>query len=156
MPESDVDARLAAAEGTEEREAILRDVLETREAELADLREERDRLQGERDGAKRAYAEALAPGSVFDAEALTERFDLSELREKYDDASTPTPTLSDTEPALQSGATSTETATLSSGDRDRVAELEARLDELPATDRGLFKHQREEIEAELAELRGEA
>lgn len=150
-----IEARLSGARDEEARLSILRGALEEREAHLADLREQRDDLETERDRVKREYAEALAPGSVLDADELAARFSLSDLRDKYDEASTSTATLADTEPTLQAGAAPTETATLSTAESERVAELEARLDELPDADRGVFKHQREQIETELAELRGE-
>lgn len=149
-----IEARLTGVRDEQERLSILREALEAREERLAALRERRDDLKDERDRVKRRYAEALAPNSVFDAETLIERLSLPDLRDKYD-GSHSTATLADTEPTLQAGVTSTETATLSAAESDRVAELEARLDELPETDRGLLKHQRERIEAELAELRGD-
>lgn len=151
-----IEARLSGAPDEKARLSILREALEEREAHLTDLREQRDDLETERDRVKREYAEALAPGSVLDADELAGRFSLSDLREKHDEASTSTATLSDVEPTLQAGASATETAALTSGESERVAELEARLDELPDADRGVFKHQREQIESELAELRGEA
>ena len=65
----------------------------------------------------------------------------------------PEATLADTEPTIQSGD-APETASLSRGDRERVRELESRLEDLPERDSGLVAHQREHLEEELAEIRG--
>jgi hypothetical protein len=152
---SDVDARLAAAEDTVERVAILRDVLNDREDRIAELQAKRDCLEEEREAVKGRLAEAIAPHSVLDAEELVERLTLDELREKEPDAADTTATLADVEPTIQAGAADTvRTAALSASDSERVAELEARLKDLPDRDRGVVAKERERIETELAGLRG--
>lgn len=152
---TDVDARLAAAEDTVERVAILRDVLNDREDRIAELQAKRDCLEEEREAVKERLAEAIAPHSVLDAEELVEKLTLDELREKEPDAADTTATLADVEPTIQAGAADTvRTAALSASDSERVAELEARLKDLPDRDRGVVAKERERIETELAGLRG--
>ena len=153
---SDVDARLAAAESEEARLGILREEIADREDRLTELREEHDALKSERDRVKRTFAEALAPHTAFDVEELTERFTLDELREKCDALDTASTTsLAEVEPAVLSGGGERQVATLSPADRERVAELEARLDALPDRDDGLAAQERALVEEELADLRGE-
>lgn len=155
MSEADVDARLAAAENGEERVEILREEVAEREDRLTDLRERCGVLKTERRRVKRTYAEHLAPSSVLEADELTERFSLDELREKCDDVDTEAATLADTEPAVLSGDSTRANTTLTEADRERVAELEARLDALPDRDEGLAAQERALVEEELADLRGE-
>lgn len=134
----------------------LRARIEETEAEIERLQDRAEDLQAEREDVKREYATALATGSVLDVDDLVERFTVPELREKVDDVRTERQeaTLTDTEPALRAGATPTETARLSEDERERVAELEALLEDLPDRDDGLVARRREEIESELADLRG--
>jgi len=153
---SDVEARLAAAEDTEARVEILREEVAAREDRIAELQQTRDRFETERETLKQQLAEALAPHTVLDAADLVENFTLEELRAKEPDHSDRQATLSDTEPAVLSGGSERQHTTLSPAARERAAELEARLDELPDHDRGLAARQREHIEEQLADLRGEA
>jgi hypothetical protein len=155
VSEADVDARLAAAEDTAERVEILREEVADREDRLTELREKRGVLKTERRRVKRAYAEQLAPSSVLDADEFTERFSLTELREKCDDHESAASTLDAVEPAVLSGGGSRPNTTLTEADRERVAELEARLEALPDRDDGLAAQERAIVEEELADLRGE-
>jgi Mg-chelatase subunit ChlI len=137
--------------------ADLRARLVEKQEHVAELEARRDELAEERAEAKREYAEALVDrGTLLDVDDLVERFTLPELREKVDVADAGrAASLADTEPTIQSGDTA-ETATLSLGERERVAELESKLEDLPDRDSGLVAHQREHLEEELAEIRGGA
>lgn len=139
--------------------ADLRARLVEKQERVAELEARRDDLESERLTVKREYAEALVDrGTLLDADELVDRFSLRELREKVDDVQASSAhesaTLADTEPAIQSG--DAETASLSLGERERVAEIVSRLEDLPERDRGLVAHERARLEEELAELRGEA
>lgn len=137
--------------------ADLRARLVEKQEHVAELEARRDELAEERADVKRAYAEALvARGTVLEVDDLVGRFTLPELREKVDvtDAGRAA-TLADTEPTIQSGDTP-ETATLSRGERERVAELESKLEDLPERDSGLVAHQRGHLEEKIAEIRGGA
>lgn len=136
--------------------ADLRARLVEKQEEIARLQDRRDELAEERADVKRAYAEALVDrGTVLDVADLVERFTLPELRQKVDDGGGESATLADTEPTVQAGDAA-ERATLSRGDRERVAELESKLEDLPDRDEGLVAHQREHLEEKLAEIRGGA
>ena len=138
------------------RLADLRAELVEKQQEIARLQDRRDDLAAERAEVKRQYAEALvARGTVLDADELVSRFSLPELREKVDVGGGESATLADTEPTVQAGD-APQTATLSRGDRERVAELESKLEDLPDRDSGLVAHQREHLEEKLAEIRGGA
>lgn len=137
------------------RLADLRAELVEKQQEIARLQDRRDDLAAERAEVKRQYAEALvARGTVLDVDELVSRFSLPELQEKLDVAGAAEgATLADTEPTVQAGD-APQTASLSLGDRERVAELESKLEDLPDRDSGLVAHQRAHIKAELAEIRG--
>jgi chromosome segregation ATPase len=135
----------------------LRARLVEKREHVAELEARRDELAEERAEAKRKYAEALVErGTLLDVDDLVNRFTLDELREKLDvDDAAESASLADTEPTIQSGDTP-ETASLSRGERERVAELESKLEDLPDRDSGLVARERERLKNELAEIRGGA
>jgi hypothetical protein len=135
--------------------ADLRARLVEKQEEIARLQDRRDELAEERAEVKRKYAEALVDrGTVLNADDIMSRFSLSELREKIDVAgAAESATLADTEPTVQAGD-APQTSALSLGDRERVAELESKLEDLPDRDSGLVAHQREHLEEKIAEIRG--
>jgi len=105
----------------------------------------------------RAYSEALAPRSVLGVDDLASRFSLNELRKKCDEASTDvgTGSLDAVEPAVLSSGIPRKRATMLDADRERVGELEERLDALPDREEGFAAQQREHLEEQIADLRGE-
>ena len=116
------------------------------EATVADLREQNREV-------KREYAEALASGdSLLSANELMEKFSVSELSEKYDEADAE---LAPSEPTVRGGDAPTETADLSAGEREKVSELEAELSQWEQRDSRLADAEVDRIESELAELRGD-
>jgi TolA-binding protein len=126
-----------------------RDRIEQLEQRVEELESEREQVAGE-------YAEALAADSdVLDAETMTEKFAVAELAEMYDEQQTSV-TDSDPEPDVRGGdGAGGEAAELAPADRQRAQELEEQLSELEGHDSRLADARREEIETELAELRGE-
>jgi len=125
---------------------------------IEELEAEVERLRAEREPVAMEYAEALASAdSLLSAEQLTEKFSVEELSEMYTDA---TAELAAEEPeaTVRSGSSgeASETAGLSADKRERVEELEAELSDWEGRDSRLASVRVEEIEEELAELRGEA
>jgi transcriptional regulator with XRE-family HTH domain len=149
----DTEERMADST-TKELKATLADKterIEELENEIEDLRAERDAVASE-------YAEALAgTDTVLDAETMAEKFTVAELAEMYEDAADAALAPEDPEPAVRSGSdgSTPESEALSSGDHERVAELEGELEQWEQRDSRLAAVRTEEIEAELAELRGD-
>jgi DNA repair exonuclease SbcCD ATPase subunit len=134
--------------------ADLRARLVEKQERVAKLEARRDDLAEERAEVKREYAEALVEsGTVLDVAEIVDRFTLRELRDALDDVGAESATLTNAEPVIQSGD-AVESATLSLGERERVAELTSKLEDLPERDSGLVARERERIKSELAELRG--
>lgn len=135
----------------------LRARLSAKDDRIAELKQQVEQYEQEREDVARAYAEALAAeDSVFTPDDLVERFEVAELRERVEDREDAT--LSDVaEPDVQSGDTEseTQTASLSEADREAAEEHRAALQELADSDRPLAEHERERRAAKLAEITGE-
>jgi len=154
MTDTDDTEERMADSTTKELKATLADKterIEELESEIADLRAERDAVASE-------YAEALAgTDTVLDAETMAEKFTVAELAEMYEDAADAALAPEDPEPAVRSGSdgSTPESEALSGGDREQIAELEDELDQWEQRDSRLAAVRTEEIEAELADLRGD-
>jgi len=147
------DERMANAT-TKELKATLADKTER----IEELESEVESLRAERDAVASEYAEALAgEDTVLDAETMAEKFTVAELAEMYEDATDAALAPEDPEPAVRSGSdgSTPESEALSGGDRERIAELEDELDQWEQRDSRLAAARTEEIEAELADLRGD-
>ena len=137
-----------------ETEEELRARLSEKDDRIAELQNEVEQLEDEREDVARAYAEALAAGdTVFDEDDLVEKFTVAELAERYE--SVEDATLADTEPTVQSGDSDTETATLSESEQDEVADLRAAIEDLSGSETRLAEIQREQHAERIAELTGE-
>jgi transcriptional regulator with XRE-family HTH domain len=120
---------------------------------IAELEETVAELREENREVKREYAEALASGdSLLTTDELMDKFTVSELSDKYDDADAQ---LAPSEPTVRGGDAPTETADLSATERERVSELESELSEWQDRDSRLAKAETERLESELADLRGD-
>jgi DNA-binding transcriptional MerR regulator len=85
---------------------------------------------------------------------MTEKFAVAELAAMYDEQQMSV-TDADPEPDVRGGdGAGGETAELAPADRQRAQELEEQLSELEGHNSRLADARREEIETELAELRG--
>jgi hypothetical protein len=134
----------------------LRATLQEKEETVAELRDRVEQLEDERADVAEAYADALAAGdTVLDAEDFAEKFTVAELRERYHD--TEDATLADTEPAVQSGGTETdtETATLSDADQEEVAERREAIAALAGSTSDFAETQAEQHAERIAELTDE-
>jgi len=135
-------------------EEELRARLSSKDDRIAELQNEVEQLEDEREDVARAYAEALAAGdTVFDEDDLVEKFTVAELAERYE--SVEDATLADTEPTVQSGDSESETATLSESEQSEVADLRAAIDDLSGSETRLAEIQREQHAERIAELTGE-
>jgi len=135
-------------------EEELRARLSEKDDRIAELQNEVEQLEDEREDVARAYAEALAAGdTVFDEDDLVEKFTVAELAERYE--SVEDATLADTEPTVQSGDSDNETATLSESEQDEVADLRAAIEDLSGSETRLAEIQREQHAERIAELTGE-
>ncbi|AFH21880.1 hypothetical protein OSG_eHP12_00025 [environmental Halophage eHP-12] len=133
----------------------LKSELTDKRQRIEQLEQRVEELESEREQVADEYAEALAADSdVIDAETMTEKFEVSELAEMYDEQQTSV-TDDDPEPAVRAGdGAGGEAAELAPADRQRAQELEEQLSELEGHDSRLADARRDEIETELAELRG--
>lgn len=127
-------------EGSTDEVVALREELTDVKATLSDTRErlddvetERDHLREEREAVALAYAEALTTEeSVFSAEEMAERFEVAELRERFEERDDVELAETDDEPDVQTGGgedvdeTQTALTDLSSDEREAVASLAAR------------------------------
>jgi transcriptional regulator with XRE-family HTH domain len=147
------DERMADAT-TKELKASLADKNER----IEQLENEVESLRAEREAVASEYAEALAgTDTVLDAETMAEKFTVSELSEMYEDATEAALADTDPEPAVRSGSdgSTPESESLSGTAREQVAELEAELEQWEQRDSRLAAVRAEEIESELADLRGD-
>jgi len=138
---------------TKELKATLADKTER----IEELENEVETLRAERDAVASEYAEALAgEETVLDAETLATKFDVAELAEMYEESEAALAP-EDVEPAVRSGSdgSTPESEALTSDDRERVAELEDELSQWEQRDSRLAAVRVEEIEDELADLRGD-
>ena len=146
---------MSDTEETEEEEE-LRAELSEKEDEVAELKNRVETLENERETVAQEYAEALAAHSeVLDADDYVERFDVGELAERYDGLEAAS--LAD-EPTVRGGdgdGGGTESANLSAAEAERVESLEAKREKWAGRDSRLAENQVEQIDAELAELRGD-
>jgi len=133
----------------------LRARLSEKDDRIADLETQVEQLQAERDDVARAYAEALAAGdTVLDTDDYVEKFEVAELREKYEN--TEAATLAETEPTVQSGGSEPEEeATLSESEQAEVADLRETIEALEGESSRLAEIQREQHADRIAELTGE-
>jgi len=133
----------------------LKSKLTDKRNRIEQLEQRVEELESERQQVADEYAEALATDSeVLDAETMTEKFAVAELAEMYDEQQTSV-TDSDPEPDVRGGdGAGGEAAELAPADRQRAQELEEQLSELEGHNSRLADARREEIETELAELRG--
>jgi seryl-tRNA synthetase len=138
-----------------ETEEELRARLSEKDDRIAELETEVEQLEAERADVARAYAEALAAGdTVFDEDDLVEKFEVAEMREKFE--STEDATLAEVEPAVQSGGSEPEEeASLSENEREEVADLRENIAELAGSDARIAEIQREQHAERIAELTGE-
>jgi TolA-binding protein len=144
------DSETHMTEQTEE----LRARLSEKDDRIAELESEVEQLQDERQDVAQAYAESLAAGdSIFNADELVDKFEVAELREKFD--ATETATMADVEPDVQSGGANTETATLSDSEAEEVAEHREVIAELAGSDAMVAKKERERRAEIVAEKTGE-
>lgn len=111
--EHDVDALLSRIDEKDERIGDLESTIEAQTDEINEV--------------KRAYASALANSGPFDEDTLVDKFEVAELRERFDDldADLADP---DPEPDVQSGAgeSGQESANLSAAEKEKAENLEAR------------------------------
>jgi len=129
----------------------LRADLQQKEETVAELRDRVEQLEDEREDVATAYAEALAAGdTVLDAADFAEKFTVAELRERYEAAEEAT--LADAEPAVQSGDTDTESASLSEAEQEEAAELRSAIADLKTSETRFAEIQREQHAERLAEL----
>jgi len=153
--EAEMAADGAAATETDTTTMSTNDGSDDPQERIAELQDRVAQLEDERETVAREYAEALAEHSeVLDADDYVDRFEVAELRERYDGLEQAS--LAE-EPAVRSGDgdSTSETANLSADEADRVAELEEKMATWEGRDSRLADNQVEEIEAELADLRGE-
>jgi len=137
-----------------ETEEELRARLSEKDDRIAELETEVEQLEDEREDVAREYAEALAGDSPFSADELAERFEVSELREKFED--TEDATLADTEPATRSGGSeNTEEAELSDTEEKEVSEHREVIADLSGSDTTIAEKERERRAEQVAELTGE-
>jgi chromosome segregation ATPase len=161
--------------GDDEESESMSKTTEQLKAELSDKRdriaslEQRvSELEHERDQVAREYAESLAQkDSVVDTETMLQKFEVSELAEMYEeqesvsvtdtvDSDTDGDTDTDPKPSVRGGdGAGGESENLSAGAQQRIEELESQLSDLEGRDSRLVKARREEIKAELADIRGE-
>lgn len=135
-------------------EEELRARLSEKDDRIAELQNQVEQLEDEREDVARAYAEALAAGdTIFTEDELAEKFSVAELSEKLE--ATEDATLADTEPTVQSGDSDTETASLSEAEQDEVADLRAAIEDLSGSETRLAEIQREQHAEKIAELTGE-
>lgn len=92
----------------------MQDEIESLEDEKESLEDELEELEDEIDEVKSAYAETLAESTGFDEEKLTEKFEVAELREMYeerledgevDEIGSPAPNSGDVDPGEEEEAT---------------------------------------------------
>jgi len=139
-----------------ETEEELRARLSEKDDRIAELESQVEQYEAEREDVARAYAEALAADdSVFDADDLVSKFEVAELREKFEAAEDAT--LADTEPDVQSGAGDggPETATLSDEQQAEVAEHREVIADLADSDSVIATKEREHRADLVAEITGE-
>jgi chaperonin cofactor prefoldin len=134
--------------------------IEELETELAELRARNEELAEKADSveeAKAAFAEALADHVPRDAEALQDEMDLPTMRAWLGDVEDADVSDAASEATVRSGSSGTESgsASLSASERERLDELEEKKEKWEGRDSRLAENQVEEIEAELASLRGE-
>lgn len=144
-------AKLAERDDRVEELREQKDELEAENAELASQVEDLEDAKEEIASVKEVYARELANGS-FTEDDLVDKFSVEELREKYEadeDAE-----LVASEPDVQTGGGDDGTASLSGDDRARVSELRDEIATLEENDTRLAEKQREQMEAELADLTG--
>jgi hypothetical protein len=137
MTDSELKSKL-----TEKRQRI-----EQLEARVEELEAEREQVASE-------YAEALAADAgveALDAELMTEKFEVSELAEMYQDQQTSVTETQDT-PAVRSGDGGGESASLAPSERQRKEELESQLADLEGHNGRLAEARRDELQDELEEL----
>lgn len=159
----DVEALLQRVDEKEERIETLEAELEEKESELEETEAELEEKTEEVESAKRAYAARLAEhSSVLDEDDYVERFDIAELREKFDDLDEELAAMDSDgsgEPTVRSGSSGTsgsETANLSDAEKERIEEKEARLAELEGKDGMMAEKERERLENEIEEIKGGA
>jgi chromosome segregation ATPase len=132
----------------------LRADLQQKEETVEELRDQVEQLEAERADVAEAYADALAAGdTVLEADDFSEKFTVAELRERYESAEDAT--LADAEPAIQSGGTDTETATLSDADQEEVAERREAIAALAGSTSDFAETQAEQHAERIAELTDE-
>jgi len=137
-----------------ETEEELRARLSEKDDRIAELENQVEQFEEEREDVAREYAEALSGDSPFTAEELTEKFEVSELREKFD--ATEDATLADTEAATRSGGSeNTEDAELSESESEEVAEHREVIAELSGSDKMIATKERERRAETVAEMTGE-
>ena len=135
-------------------EEELRARLSEKDDRIAELQNEVEQLEDEREDVARAYASSLAAGdTVFDEDDLVEKFTVAELSAKLE--ATEDATLAETEPTVQSGDSDTETATLSESEQSEVADLRAAIEDLSGSETRLAEIQREQHAERIAELTDE-
>ena len=157
-PDSQTAEALSAAFSSERDSTMSnqpdRDTVEALESEVEALQEENEQLREENESARTMYAEALADHSPFDTETLTERFELSELRDRVEDTdgATVEPEVS---PRTSGGSSDDGEAAeaLSAADEERVEALQQRRRLF--ADRDGMSGYVEEIDEEIADLTGD-
>ncbi len=138
-----------------ETEEELRARLSEKDDRIAELESQVEQYEAERDDVARAYAEALAADdSVFDADDLVAKFEVAELREKFE--GTDDATLADAEPDVQSGGGSgPEGAALSESEQAEVSEHREVIADLAESDSIIATKERERRADLVADITGE-
>jgi predicted RNase H-like nuclease (RuvC/YqgF family) len=133
----------------------LKEKLTDKRNRIEQLKARVEELESEREQVAAEYAEALAADSgvdALDADLMTEKFEVAELAEMYQDQNVSVTETTDT-PAVRSGdGAGGESASLAPSERQRKQELEEKLTMWEDRDSILAENETERIEAELAEL----
>lgn len=84
-PESEVESLEEEVDELEDELSEVQDELSSTEDELESTEEELSELEEEVEAVAQVYAEKLEEASGLDAETLMDRFDVTELREEYEE-----------------------------------------------------------------------